>query len=132
MRYPRVAVKYCLFASFRHLYLSRNDQAFLNAIGYDHATYALLVRRFQTYYDYYTLNEETGLIHRKKIRRDGTPDGRDRDMCAVGSLGLVLIWYRTRGSCTRGFAMIFGETYNPMYSGFTKYKEKCTYRPFRN
>ena len=44
--YPRVAVKHFLFSSFRHLYLSCNDQALLNATGYGHATYALLVRKF--------------------------------------------------------------------------------------
>ena len=51
-RYPRVAVKHFSYSSFRHLYLSHNDQALLNCTGYDHPTFTVLVRKFQPYYDY--------------------------------------------------------------------------------
>ena len=50
---------------------------------------------------------------------DGVPDekpyGRQHDMPAVGCLGRVLMWYYTRGSSARKFAMIFGQTSTPMY-----------------
>ena len=64
MRYPRVAVKHFLCPSFRHLYLSRNEKVLLNATGYDRITYALSVRNFQPYYNYYTINDEIRLIRR--------------------------------------------------------------------
>lgn len=51
---------------------------------------------------------------------DGTSDGklygRKRDLSAVGCLGLVLMWYHTRGSCARLLALIFGQSSTPMYT----------------
>ena len=44
------------------------------------------------------------------MRRDGTPYGRPRELDAVAGLGLVLMWYWTRGSCARGLLMAFGVT----------------------
>ena len=38
-----------------------------------------------------------------------------RDMKARGALGLVLMWYRTKGSCARSLALMFGQTSTPMY-----------------
>jgi hypothetical protein len=34
----------------------------------------------------------------------------------TGSLGLVLTWFRTKGSCTRNLQLIFGLTATPMYT----------------
>ena len=39
----------------------------------------------------------------------------DNEICAVGGLGLVLMWYRTKGSCARGLALLFGQTSTPLY-----------------
>ena len=36
-------------------------------------------------------------------------------MSVVGCLGLVLMWYRTTGACTRSSAMIFCQTSTPTY-----------------
>ena len=36
-------------------------------------------------------------------------------MSAVGCLGLVLMWYRTTGACTKSLSMHFGQTSTPMY-----------------
>ena len=36
-------------------------------------------------------------------------------MSPVGCLGLVLMWYRTTGACTRNLALHFGQTSSPMY-----------------
>ena len=55
------------------------------------------------------------IIRLKKVDIDGVPMGRNRDMTACGCLGLILMWYRTRGSCSRGLAMMFGQTSTPMY-----------------
>ena len=41
--------------------------------------------------------------------------GRKRDLDAVGCLGLVLYWYRTRGSVARAAPMAFGLTATPLY-----------------
>jgi hypothetical protein len=35
---------------------------------------------------------------------------------ATGPLGLVLTWFRTKGSCTRNLQLIFGLTGTPMYT----------------
>ena len=67
------------------------------------------------YYHAYTFHKETGIIRRKKCHLNGTPMGRKRDMSSVGCLGLVLMWYRTTGACTRTLSMNFGQTSTPMY-----------------
>ena len=41
------------YSSFRHLYLSGNDQALLNATGYDHPTFLKLVMKFKRYFYLY-------------------------------------------------------------------------------
>ena len=66
-------------------------------------------------YDFYTFDTDTGLIRKQILQTDGIPYGRNRDMTAVGCLGLVLTWYRTRGSCARSLALHFGQTSTPMY-----------------
>ena len=114
-RYPSVAVKKIIYSSFRHLYLSRNDQALLNCTDYDHRTLAVIVRKFHPYYAYYTFDEEIGMIHPKIFCQDNTPYERAWDMCGVGCLGLIRMWYRARGSYARGLAMVFGQMSTPMY-----------------
>ena len=47
--------------------------------------------------------------------KNGNVLGMKRDMTAEGCLGLILMWYRTRGSCARSLAMHFGQTSTPMY-----------------
>ena len=41
--------------------------------------------------------------------------GRPRDLDATGGLGLVLVWYHTKGSCNRTLPLIFGQTSTPLY-----------------
>ena len=41
--------------------------------------------------------------------------GRPRDLDAVGGLGLVLAWFRTKCPCNRSLVMIFGQTSTPLY-----------------
>jgi hypothetical protein len=58
-----------------------------------------------------------GEISVKKINPiTGTTKERRRDMMVCGCLGLVLVLYRTRGSCARGLFMVFGQTSSPLYS----------------
>jgi hypothetical protein len=42
-----------------------------------------------------------------KVSRNGKKSGRKRELDAVGCLGLVLHWYRTRGSCARALSMAY-------------------------
>ena len=114
-RIPRAALNFFKYSSFKHLYKSGNDQALLNATGHDHRSFNLLLGKFEHTYDYYMVDSETGRIRAKKLDFDGAPYGGKRDMTAIGALGLVLMWYRTRGACSRNLAMLFGQTSTPMY-----------------
>ena len=108
-RIPRIALTTYNKSPFEYLYNSLNDQALLNATGNDHRTFNLLLEKFEPYYKYYTFDEETGDIRKKICFPDGMPRGRKRDMSAVGCLGLVLMWYRTTGACTRNLSLHFGQ-----------------------
>ena len=114
-RIPRVALKPYSRSSFEYLYNSLNDQALLNATGCDHRAFNILLKKFHPYYHAYTFHQETGIIRRKKCHMNGTPMGRKRDMSSVGCLGLVLMWYRTTGACTRNLSLYFSQTSTPMY-----------------
>ena len=46
---------------------------------------------------------------------NGYPTGRPRDYSSVGCLRLVLMWYRTRGSCARSLSLMFGQTSSCLY-----------------
>ena len=58
------------------------------------------------------VDESTKKIQKKKTMYDrtldGKPYGRKRDLSGIRFLILVLMWFRTRDSCTRSLAMIFG------------------------
>eukprot|EP00535_Pseudo-nitzschia_heimii_P000494 CAMPEP_0197173578 /NCGR_PEP_ID=MMETSP1423-20130617/456_1 /TAXON_ID=476441 /ORGANISM="Pseudo-nitzschia heimii, Strain UNC1101" /LENGTH=128 /DNA_ID=CAMNT_0042622413 /DNA_START=610 /DNA_END=993 /DNA_ORIENTATION=- len=49
------------------------------------------------------------------LTKNGKPKGRKREIDAIGCLGLVLFWYRTRGSYARAIVIVFGLTVTPMY-----------------
>ena len=57
-------------------------------------------------------------IRKKELRRDGTQYGRRRYMSTIGYLGLVCMWYRTRGSSARALCIVFGQTSTPLYKWF--------------
>ena len=62
------------------------------------------------------------MVWKLKLDKNGKKykGGRKRDRDVAGSLGLVLIWYRMRGACTRNLALRFGLTCTPMY-GWLKF-----------
>ena len=98
------------------MYDSKNDQALLNTTGLDHKTFQELVDLYAPYYLRYMWDKGTKKVRRKKLDKHGRPYRRKpRDMDAIGSLGLVLTWYRTRGSCTRTLSFIFGLTGSQHY-----------------
>mgnify|MGYP000125822197 FL=1 len=114
-RIPRCALGPYLKSPFHFLFNSGNDQALLNATATDHKVFANLVALFQPWYDRYTFDKETGEIRLIKVSRNGKKYGRKRELDAVGCLGLVLHWFRTRGSCARALSMAFGTTSTPLY-----------------
>ena len=114
-RVPRMALLPYHASSFEYLFISGNKQALINATGHDYASFDILLRVFRPMYRYYTFDMETGLIRKKVCDIRNKPLGRSRDLPATGCLGLVLMWYRTRGSCARSLAMMFGQTALPMY-----------------
>ena len=112
---PRCAIRRHQDSPFRFLYHSSNDQAMLNITGLDHAVFRQLLVLFEPVYRLHTYDYTTNRIRKLKLRRDGTPYGRPRELDAAAGLGLVLMWYRTRGPCTRGLLMAFGVTSSPLY-----------------
>jgi hypothetical protein len=70
---------------------------------------------FAPVFNSYTYDDYTGTLKKLKKTQWGRPSGRKRDMDAVGTLGLVLYWFRTRGSVARAVCMAFGLTATPMY-----------------
>jgi hypothetical protein len=69
-----------------------------------------LLLAFEPYYYGYTFEAGTG-----KIRRLKGKNGRKRELPAEGALGLVLVWFRTRGSVARGLQHFFGQSGTCIY-----------------
>ena len=114
-RYPRASVGYYEQSPFKYIYLSGDEQALLNACGVDHKVFNELLQLFEPVYDAHTIDRETGHIKKRRLSPEGLPRGNARHLDATGGLGLVLMWYRTRGSCARSLALHFGLTSSPMY-----------------
>ena len=110
-RYPRCSVPRWIDSPFKFLLDSQNDQALLNATGLSFYCFNELVSFFKPYYYGYTFDQSKGTI--RKLR---TKNGRKRELPAEGALGLVLVWYRTRGSVARGLQHFFGLTSSPIYN----------------
>mmetsp|Transcript_21055 Transcript_21055/g.58541 ORF Transcript_21055/g.58541 Transcript_21055/m.58541 type:complete len:322 (-) Transcript_21055:28-993(-) len=93
------------------MFRSGDDQALLNCCGVNHPVFRELLAVFEPLYDMYTFDNRTGTIRNYKSNKGG----RKREMDSTGCLGLVLFWFRTRGSVARGLSMAFGLTSTPMY-----------------
>jgi hypothetical protein len=109
-RYPRAALKFYNNSPFKYLYNSGNDQALLNACGVDHEEFSKLLELFEPLYRTYTFDESTGQIKKKSQYNRGHP----RSIDAIGCLGLVLFWYRTKGAAGRTICLVFGITNSPL------------------
>lgn len=113
-RTPRIALKRYQKSSFFYLYHSGDDQALLNCCAVDHEVFLSLLDLFEPVFNSYTL-DKYNQIRKVQFTRSGKPIGRKRDIDATGALGLVLYWFRTRGSVARATSMAFGLTSTPMY-----------------
>ena len=92
-RYPRCSVAPWAQLPFKFLLDSGNDQAMINATGLTIVAFYELLSVFEPYYYAYTVDEATDKIRKLKLK-----NGRKRELPAAGALGLVLLWFRTRGS----------------------------------
>jgi DDE superfamily endonuclease len=129
-RYPRISLKSYSESPFKYLYDSGNDQSLLNACGVDHQEFTRLLQIFQPLYDKYTFDENTGVIREKQAINRGRP----RTLDAIGCLGLVLLWYRTKGATSRTLSLVFGITNSPMerflrFGKLLLYQALHQYRP---
>ena len=113
-RIPRVALKNYHQSSFKYLFDSGNEQALLNCCATDHATFRELLKIFKPNYDRFTFDRTTGTTRKAKVTKSGVVKGRKRDLDAIVCLGLVLYWFRTRGSMARALPMAFGQTSSPL------------------
>ena len=110
---PRCAQRTFKYSSFKYSFITGNNQALLNATGHYHRTFAILLGKFKVMFDtHYECRKTKRIKHRDPNRARGKP----RDVEAICVLALVLVWYRTKGSCSRSLAMLFGLTSTHMYS----------------
>ena len=65
---PRDALQKFKYSSFKYLYSSGNNQALLNATGYDHQAFDLLLGKFKATYEFHMVCKRTGRIRRKNER----------------------------------------------------------------
>ena len=98
---PRCVIRRHKDSPFCFLYQNGNDQAMINITGQDYCVFRQLLLLFKPVYRLYTYDYTTNQIWKLKLRRDRSPLGRKRELDAVTGLGLVLMWFWTRGVCTR-------------------------------
>ena len=113
---PRIALKQYQQSAFRFMFDSGNNQALINCCAVDHKVFRELLDLFKPVFDSHTIDHKTGLIKKLKRTANGKiSTGRPRKVDAVGVLGMVLFWYRTRGSSARAMSLAFGLTSSNMY-----------------
>ena len=89
--YPWSSLKPYFYLCFKTLYLSRNNQALINATGHGHKSFHSLFLLFYPYYKYWTVDVESGCISREVLYSNKESGGRQRYISAIGYLGLVLM-----------------------------------------
>jgi hypothetical protein len=114
-RIPRASLQDYSHSAFKCLLDSTNDQSLLNACGHDHASFGSLLQLFEPIYDSHFGNESTGFIQPAATTSTGARKGRTRYLDAAGCLGLVLMWYRTRGAVSRSLCIMFGLSQTVMH-----------------
>eukprot|EP00536_Pseudo-nitzschia_multiseries_P009054 jgi/Psemu1/22223/gm1.22223_g len=113
-RTPRIALRRHSESPFLYLFNSGNEQALLNCCGVDHTVFQELLGLFQPTFDS-VVDRYTNAIWKKKVNKNGVWRGRKRKANATCCLGLVLHWFRTRGSVARSMSMAFVLTSTVMY-----------------
>ena len=114
-RIPQVALRFHNESPFFYLFKSGDEQALLNCCAVDHTVFRRLLEIFEPVFNAYTVDKYTCRIRKRIFTKAGVPKGRKRFVDGTCCLGLVLYWYRTRGSVARATALAFGLTATPMY-----------------
>ena len=114
-RTPRIAIRKYPYSAFQYMDASGYDQALLNCCGVDHLVFKQLLQLFKPAFEAHMPDRITGTIKKLKLTKHGERRGKPREINALGSLGLILFWFRTRGSSARSVALAFGLTASPMY-----------------
>jgi hypothetical protein len=114
---PRISLQKYVQSAWRYMFDSGNDQALINCCAVDHKVFAELLELFEPVFNTHTIDRKTGLVRmlKKSTMGPAIRNGRPRKIDAIGALGLVLFWFRTRGSAARAISLAFGLTASPMY-----------------
>lgn len=93
-RVPRAALQAPFMSAYATLFGSGSDQALITMTGIDQRAFRYLLPRFNTdYIRFSPYGKDCRIVLRTANQ------GRPRTLGADACLGLVLSWYRTRGSC---------------------------------
>ena len=103
---PRASLQAHMASSWRYLYETDNDQALITKTGFDHKVFSDLNNLFSPVFRWYSPWTEDGFVKRLTNPDEGKP----RILDSAGCLGLVLSWYRTRGTAKKTLCMTFGLT----------------------
>ena len=97
---PRNSLAPPSHAAWRYLYDSGDDGALITVTGFDHATFSYILSRFEPYYNSYTpwVKNNDGFSFKKVDLNKSKGRGRKRMVTCTACLGLVLAWFRFRGS----------------------------------
>ena len=85
---------------------SSNDQVLITKTGFDHKVFSDLNNLFSPVFRWYSPWTEDGFVKRLTNPDEGKP----RILDSAGCLGLILSWYRTRGTAKKTLCMTFGLT----------------------
>lgn len=100
-RIPRIGSLEPQASPWQKLYISYNDQALITAMGFDHASFATLLSKFEPYFHAYSpwtgKNDGSTVVKVKKKDPTKPRRGRPRKIDAKACLGLQLAWFRFRG-----------------------------------
>ena len=105
---PRIAIRKHPHSAFQCVCGSGNDQALLNCCGVDHLVFNKLLQLFKPAFDTHMPDRMTGTVRKLKFTKHGKRRRKPREINALGSLRLILFWFRTRGSSARSVAQAFG------------------------
>lgn len=96
-RIPRSALIDPQSSPWERLYTSKNDQALITLLGFDHQAFHELEKLFEPYFYNYTPWNADGETKIKKIDPRKVTGGRPRKVDARSCLALSLAYYRFRG-----------------------------------
>lgn len=102
---PRVALQAPTMSSFVTIFWCGSELALITMTGLDHRKFLYLLTRFEVVFLRYIPYCADGHIAELTETTRGSP----RTLSATTGLGLILTWYRTRGSCF-SLCIFFGIT----------------------